>query len=584
MGSLRIGLAQINTTVGDLEGNLKLILSYIERARGTEADLLVFPELTITGYPPEDLLLQPSFIRANLKALKEIIPHTKGITAVVGFVDCDHDIYNAAAMLSDGQWVGTYRKVKLPNYGVFDEYRYFRPGGGYPIFTDGTVRIGVTICEDLWYPNGPIGVLALGGRADVIVNLSASPYHVARGVEREALPATRAMDYGVILAFCNLVGGQDELVFDGRSGLWNARGELIARAKPFEEDLLIAEVEVSQVLRRRLKIPRWRLDKTPAERPPIPEIRLPSPLIHRKASPAPKLRREPLLSGPEEVYRALVVGTRDYVHKNGFQKAVIGLSGGIDSSLVACIAVDALGKKNVIGVFMPSQYSSQESREDVQKLAKNLGIRLIEIPITELFESFRKALVPVFEKKAPDKTEENLQARIRGTLLMALSNKYGWLVLATGNKSEFSLGYATLYGDMAGGLAVLKDVSKTLVYELARWRCAQSSGTVIPKRVFERLPTAELRPEQTDEADLPAPYSLLDPILQAYVEEDRSLEEIVKQGFPEGVVRRVISLVNQNEYKRRQSPVGLKITPRALGKDRRFPITSRYHEESEGFE
>ncbi|OGF55011.1 MAG: NAD+ synthase [Candidatus Fraserbacteria bacterium RBG_16_55_9] len=573
MGSLRLGLAQLNVTVGDLEGNLRAIVDCNKRARAEEVDLLVFPELTLTGYPPEDLLLQPHFVQANLDHLKKLIPQTKGITVVVGFVDRDHDLYNAAAVLSEGKWVGTYRKAMLPNYGVFDECRYFKPGREFPIFTDGTVRLGVTICEDIWHPIGPVQIEALQGQADLIVNLSASPFHTGRGAEREAMPSTRARDYEVILAFCNLVGGQDELVFDGLSGIWNASGKLVARARSFEEDLLIAEVDVSQAVRRRLQEPRWRFAhlSEPLSKVPTPEMLLPRSLLKTKKSPAPKPRTEPIPPTLEAAYRALVKGTHDYVRKNRFKQVVLGLSGGIDSALVACIAVDALGTKDVIGVFMSSQFSSQASHEDAQKLAEALNIRLLELPIDGIFNSSLQTLAVAFNKKATDKTEENLQARIRGTLLMALSNKFGWLVLVTGNKSEFGVGYATLYGDMAGGLAVLKDVPKTLVYELARWRNAKDP--VIPARVFKKHPTAELRHCQRDEDDLPAPYRMLDPILKAYIEEDCSVEEIVERGFPKEIVQRVASLVNLSEYKRRQAPIGIKISPRAFGKDRRFPIT-----------
>jgi len=576
MDSLRLGLAQLNVTVGDLEGNLKAIVDCIRKARAQEVNLLVFPELTLTGYPPEDLLLRPSFLEANLHSLQKLIPKTQGITTVVGFADArDGDLYNAAAVLSEGRWVGTYRKAMLPNYGVFDEYRYFKPGQEFPIFTDGTVRLGVTICEDIWHPIGPIEIEALQGQADLIVNLSASPFHMGRGFEREAMPSTRARDYEVILAFCNLVGGQDELIFDGVSGLWDANGKLLVRAKSFEEDLLIADLDVSQIARRRLQEPRWRFAyrSKPAREATTPEIPLPRPLGSKKKSPPPKPRIEPIPPTLEAVYHALVLGTRDYVRKNGFQQVVLGLSGGIDSALVACIAVDALSPKDVIGVFMPSHISSAASHEDAEALAENLGIRLLELPIDDIFQSSLKTLSSAFSKKAPDKTEENLQARIRGMLLMALSNKFGWLVLVTGNKSEFSVGYATLYGDMAGGLAVLKDIPKTMVYELARWRNAKNS--VIPARVFQKHPTAELRPCQRDEDDLPAPYRMLDPILRAYIEEDCSTEEIVERGFPKEVVQRVAALVNLSEYKRRQAPLGIKVTPRAFGKDRRFPITLR---------
>lgn len=577
MRALRVGLAQINTTVGDLEGNVRKILAYITKARQLGVDILAFPELTITGYPPEDLLLKPSFIDANLKALEHIARGTKGLTAIVGFVERDHDIYNAAAVICDGKICGAYRKVYLPNYGVFDEHRYFQAGSETPVFVCGDFAIGVNICEDIWYPNGPTKPQAILGDAQLIFNISASPYHAGKGQEREKMLATRAYDNVCMIAFCNLVGGQDELVFDGQSAVFDERGELVARGRPFEEDLIVADLALEKIFNRRLHDPRRRKEKL--ELKFVPKLML-SKLIHTQKKLALRARKIRELSSLEEIYSALVLGTRDYVRKNGFKKVLVGLSGGIDSSLVACIAVDALAKENVMGVFMPSRFSAQESRIDAEKLARNLGIKLLQIDIDSTYGCFLETLKPVFaagpQPQKPGVAEENLQARIRGNILMALSNKFNYLVLTTGNKSELSLGYTTLYGDMAGGFAVLKDVPKTLVYELARFR--NSLKDVIPQRIFERPPTAELRPDQRDEDDLPAPYAMLDPILQAYVEEDRSLKEIVSMGFDEKTVRRVIALVDKNEYKRRQAPVGIKITPRAFGKDRRLPITNKFRE------
>ncbi len=568
---VRLALAQINTTVGDLTGNVRRVIAGLEMARGVGADLVLFPELVISGYPPEDLLLKPSFVAANRAALDEIAAATRGLTAVVGFADVAGDVYNAAAVLHDGALAGVYHKHYLPTYGVFDEDRTFRPGRANPLFALGEAVIGVSICEDIWYPDGPPQAQAAAG-AHLLVNIAASPYHIGKGAARERMLATRAADNVAVVAFCNLVGGQDELVFDGGSVIFDERGELLARAAQFEEDFIVADVDVAAVFRQRLHDPRQRKEADPeAARIALPPLAC-SP---RPDLPAPSVA-EPL-SRLEEVYRALVLGTRDYMGKNGFQQAVIGLSGGVDSALVACIAADALGAENVAGVAMPSRYSADFSQADAEQLAANLGIRFMVIPIEPIFRAYLKTLSQPFAGRRPDTTEENLQARIRGNLLMALSNKFGWLVLTTGNKSEMSVGYATLYGDMAGGFAVLKDVPKTLVYELSRWRNAQGSEPLIPERVLTRPPSAELRPDQRDTDSLP-PYEVLDPILRAYVEEDRSAAEIVAMGFDKTLVRQVMRLVDRNEYKRRQAPPGVKITARALGKDRRLPITNRFRE------
>jgi NAD+ synthase (glutamine-hydrolysing) len=575
MRTLRIGLCQINTTVGDIEGNTKKILDYIAKGKKMGADILVFPEMAVTGYPPEDLLLMPKFIEANLKAVNKIAKTTTSITAIVGFVHKDGDIFNSAALLHNGKMIDVYSKTYLPNYGVFDEDRYFQVGKENFIFTLKSTPIGLSICEDLWYPGDPVRTQALSGRAELIINISSSPYHAGKSAFREKMFSTRASDNLATVAYCNLVGGQDELVFDGGSLVIDQRGELIVRGKQFEEDLVLADLDMESVFRMRLHDPRIRKEKHAEEEKGIRKIELPdqSPSI-RKRPALPKRDSKPL-DRLAEIYAALVLGTGDYIRKNGFQRVLIGLSGGIDSALTAAVAVDALGKKGVVGVTMPSQYSSRGSVEDSELLAKNLGIRLINIPITEIFQAYLKTLSPSFKGFKSNVTEENIQARVRGNILMALSNKFGWLVLTTGNKSEMSVGYCTLYGDMAGGYAVLKDVPKTLVYELTKFGNKREGKYLIPKRVFVKPPSAELRLNQKDEDSLP-PYPILDPILQAYVEEDKGVEDIAKMGFKESLIKEVIQMVDRNEYKRRQSPPGVKITHRALGKDRRLPLTNKY--------
>ncbi len=570
MDRLRIGLAQVNPTVGDLASNTKKVLEYMDRARELGVDVVAFPELVIPGYPPEDLLLKASFIDANLDYLKQVAEATKGITAIVGFVDRDADIHNAAAVLHDGQVAGICHKIFLPNYGVFDEERYFHAGDCPFVFSLQETLIGVSICEDIWYPTGPTEAQALVG-AQLVINISASPYHAGKGLDRERMLATRAVDSVIPVAFCNTVGGQDELVFDGGSVIFDERGDLVARARQFEEDFLAADLNLRGVFRQRLHDPRQRKGH-PASLGQVECVTLPE-VTEERAKPPCTARIEPRLGPQAEIYKALIVGTRDYVHKNGFREVVIGLSGGIDSSLTATIAVDALGAANVHGVYMPARYSSPESLEDARELASNLGIPLLVIPVDDTFQAYLDMLAEQFSGVDSTVAEENVQARIRGNVLMALSNQFGWLVLTTGNKSELATGYCTLYGDMAGGFAVLKDVPKTMVYELARFRNA--SGTVIPQRVLEKAPSAELRPDQRDE-DALGPYATLDPILHLYVEEDRGLKEIVARGFDEETVRRIVRMVDRAEYKRRQAPPGIKITPRAFGKDRRLPITSRY--------
>ncbi|NWG03282.1 MAG: NAD+ synthase [Syntrophaceae bacterium] len=575
MRTLRIGLCQINTTVGDIEGNTKKILDYIAKGKKKGADLLVFPEMAVTGYPPEDLLLMPKFIEANLKAVKTIAKATTSVTVILGFVNKEGDIFNSAALLHHGKMIDVYSKIYLPNYGVFDEDRYFQSGKENFIFILHSTPIGLSICEDLWYPGDPVRTQALYGGAELIINISSSPYHAGKSTFREKMISTRASDNLAMVAYCNLVGGQDELVFDGGSLIIDQRGELIVRGKQFEEDLIFADLDMESVFRMRLHDPRIRREKQGEEEKGLRKIELPGQdHSNRQKTPLPRRDSKPL-DRLAEIYAALVLGTGDYIRKNGFQKVLVGLSGGIDSALTAAIAVDALGKKGVVGVTMPSQFSSRGSIEDSEFLAKNLGIRLIQIPIIEIFQAYLKTLSSSFKGARPDVTEENIQARIRGNILMALSNKFGWLVLTTGNKSEMSVGYCTLYGDMAGGYAVLKDVPKTLVYELAKFRNKKEGKPLIPKNVLAKAPSAELRPNQKDEDSLP-PYSVLDPILQAYVEEDKGVEEITKMGFRENMIKEVIQMVDRNEYKRRQSPPGVKITHRALGKDRRLPVTNKY--------
>ena len=574
---MRIAIAQINCTVGDLNGNTRKILEFIEKGKKLGCDIVSFPELAITGYPPEDLLLKPQFIEDNLKCLKEITKQVDDIVVIVGFVDKKDDIYNAAAILHNKSLIGVYYKQYLPNYKVFDEKRYFQTGTESSVFTYKGVTFGVNICEDIWYPEGPAVVQTLAGDADIIFSINSSPYHMEKWKSREKMLRTRASDNFVFVVYSNLVGGQDELVFDGHSMIFGPAGDLIARGKQFEEDFLIVDLDTDTVLRRRLSDPQRQKRKIDLIRggQKIKRIVIPDNSIMRKKVVKLSLP-EPITPPPhpiEEVYKALVLGLHDYVKKNGFEKVVIGLSGGIDSAITAVVAADALGKKNVIGVYMPSRYSSDESEEDAKKLSANLGIEFKIIPIQYIFDSYLKTLKEEFHGFHPNVTEENLQARTRGNILMALSNKFGWLVLSTGNKSEMSVGYATLYGDMSGGFNVIKDVPKTLVYKLAKYRNSQSK--VMPERIIEKEPTAELRPDQKDTDSLP-PYSILDPIMRKYVEEDASFKELVSKGYPADVVEKIIKLVDSSEYKRRQAPPGIRITPRAFGKDRRMPITNLY--------
>ena len=579
---LRVALAQVNVTVGDLEANTEKIRAAMQHAHAAGAHIVCLPELALTGYPPEDLLLKPGFVAANLRKLDELIDASRdlpGLTAVTGFVDRDHDIYNAAAIIHEGNLAGTYHKHYLPNYGVFDENRYFQAGHKAPVFLINDVHVGVTVCEDVWYPTGPMTLQAHAG-AEVIININGSPYHAGKGTFRETMLATRAADNGVIVVYLNMVGGQDELVFDGGSMVFNEQGALIARAKEFAEDMLIVDLDTASVFRSRLHDPRRRQERlqvNSADVPVIPVTTNPVSLSKNEVVLGAPQRIEPRMERLQEIYAALVLGTGDYVRKTGFKQVVIALSGGIDSALTAAIAVDALGAENVLGISMPSGYSSEGSKTDAQALAENLGIQLLTIPIEETFRTSLKMLRPALGDDDPGLAAENLQARIRGNVLMTISNKLGPLVLTTGNKSEMATGYSTLYGDMAGGFAVLKDVLKTLVYELCIYRNALGDRPVIPQSIIEKPPSAELRPGQKDVDSLP-PYEVLDPILKAYVEEDRSFEEMLAMGFERKTVERVMRLVDISEYKRRQAPPGVKITPRAFGRDRRLPITNRYKE------
>ncbi|MQG73325.1 MAG: NAD+ synthase [SAR202 cluster bacterium] len=576
MRSFRLALAQMNPTVGDLQGNANKILEIVELARSNHVDLVAFPELAICGYPPEDLLLQPSFLREIRDALTYVMSASGGISLVVGFVDQTAEgIYNAAALGSDGHLIDVYHKLHLPNYGVFDEVRYFSPGRVCPVYQINGFHVGINICEDIWFADGPTSLQASHG-AELIVNINGSPFFAGKRLSREDMLSTRALDNSVFVAYVNMVGGQDELVFDGGSMIFGPDGQLISRATQFHEDLLVTDLDLSLCRSFDPRPEAAILSDQSATNPRAPKkifVNGPS-----SDSSFPKLlpRIETPLDPIGEIYQALVIGTRDYVNKNRFEHVVISLSGGIDSTLTCCVAVDALGKERVSGVAMPSRFSSDESVSDSLQLAHNLGIPCRVLPIESAHQAFESILKELFDGTEPNVAEQNLQARIRGNLLMALSNKFGWLALTTGNKSEMAMGYATLYGDMAGGFAVLKDVSKTLVYELSYWRnnCT-SARDIIPETILSKPPSAELKPNQRDDDDLP-PYPILDQALTAYVEQDKSFEEMVASGFDSSLVTRVIRTVERNEFKRRQSPIGVKITPRAFGRDRRMPIVNRY--------
>jgi len=564
---LRVALAQVNFTVGDIKGNQRKILRWIGKARKADADIVAFPELAISGYPPEDLLLRREFLDDCRKSLEAIAPRVRGISAIVGFPYLSDGVRNAAAVVANGQVSPVATKIHLPNYGVFDEKRYFTPGDKACVVKMGDARIGLSICEDLWFEDVAEAQAAQGG-AQVLVNISSSPYHAGKGGEREEMFRERALANNAFIVYVNLVGGQDELVFDGNSVVIDPGGNVIARARQFREDLIIADIDYR----------RARTASRPVRRPGRSAV--PVETFDIKTTPRPRKKAassrvaEPM-EHLEEIYTAIVTGTHDYVRKNGFNKVVIGLSGGIDSALVAVVAADALGRDGVIGVSMPSRFSSRGSITDAEKLAGNLGISLVRIKIENAFKAYLRTLGGVFRGVPRDVTEENIQARIRGNMLMALSNKFGWLVLSTGNKSELATGYCTLYGDMAGGFAILKDVPKTLVYELAAYRNTKGKP-VIPQAVFTKPPSAELRFDQKDEDTLP-PYATLDPVLDMYVVNDMGVDEIVAAGYKRALVGAVARMVDGNEYKRRQGPPGIRLTPKAFGKDRRMPLTNRYH-------
>ncbi|MHB9149585.1 MAG: NAD+ synthase [Thermoleophilia bacterium] len=598
---MRVALAQLNPTVGDIEGNTALVKEWYERARAAGADLVAFPEMVLSGYPPEDLLLRGHFVEECEAALSGVAAGCTGPMAVIGTpvrveagrgrAATDPPVANAAAVVFGGRVVAVYKKIHLPNYAVFDEERYFTPGDWIPLLEWGNERLSVNVCEDIWNPGGPTEEAALTGRARLVVNISMSPYHMGKGGEREQMLRRRAADAGAFVVYVNGVGGQDELVFDGHSVVAGPDGSLVARGAQFEEQLLVVDLDLSaadeftgEATPRgayRLRTVRIEGDAASLSQPAPPPAQAattsgassPGAVASRSTSETP---RRPLLSKEAEVYAALRLGIRDYAGKNGFKRVIIGLSGGIDSALTACIAVDALGAEAVTGVTMPSRYSASDTRSDARILAQNLGIDFLELPIEGIFVSYLETLAPVFAGHKADTTEENLQARIRGNLLMALSNKFGWLVLTTGNKSEMAVGYATLYGDMAGGFAVIKDVPKTLVYDLSRYRNSVQPGAApIPESTITRPPSAELRPDQTDQDSLP-PYHLLDRIIDAYVVRDESVEAMIAAGMDRAEVERMVALIDRNEYKRRQAAPGVRITLKAFGKDRRLPITNRY--------
>tara|TARA_B100000315_G_scaffold150307_1_gene139007 strand:+ start:15075 stop:16784 length:1710 start_codon:yes stop_codon:yes gene_type:complete len=564
MGILRIAQAQVNMTLGDFEENSKKIIHFINRGISDEVDIITFPELAISGYPPEDLLFNKDFLKANKKFLRKIISHVKNITTIIGFVDHNKFTYNAAAVISNRKLVDVYHKTLLPNYGVFDEKRYFMPGTRYPVYKYGEIIFGVNICEDIWSEEGPVSKQCKDGRAALIFNISASPYHSEKGKERVKMFSERAFKNNAFMACNNLVGGQDELIFDGHSLLMDKKGKLLAAGNQFEEDYILYDLNVK---------PNSRSKNTGKKH--YSNVVFIKNLIKDKKCKSIQKRKNIALKPLEEIFKALVLGTRDYVRKSEFDKVTVGLSGGIDSSLTAAIAVEALGIQKVIGVTMPSPYTSKESVNDANILSRNLGIEILTLPIEKAMKAYKDILSQTFKGKKEDITEENIQARIRGNLLMALSNKFGWLVLTTGNKSEISVGYCTLYGDTAGGFSLLKDVPKTMVYRLSNYVNRIKSKIIIPDNVIKKPPSAELRPNQRDQDSLP-PYDILDAILHAYVEEDKTLNQIVSNKFEKNLTLKVLDLVDKSEYKRRQGPPGIKITPKAFGKDRRRPIVNKF--------
>ncbi len=584
--TIRLALAQLNLTVGDLSGNTARMLDYTSRARDCGADLVAFPELATTGYPPEDLLFKKSFVDGNVEAMERVVDESHGIVVVVGYVrpldphDLGAGITNAAAIGFDGRLIDAYDKIFLPNYGVFDEERYFKKGSVCPVYDLGGVRIGVNVCEDIWYEVGPTSVQRKAG-AELVVNINASPFHAGKSAyRRDSIVGTRASEHGLFVAYLNTVGGQDELVFDGNSMVCDPRGRVLTRGPAFEEAMILVDIDLDAVPPHPAAGDEFEEAQAAVGSPKF--VRVPDFSVDVNRLSLEPQEETGESDEVEEIYRALVMGTRDYLHKTGFRKAIVGLSGGIDSALTAVVAADALGPENVLGITMPSRYSSRGSVEDSEDLARNLGIEFWEIPIEPAHTAISGMLEERFAGTAENVAEENVQARIRGNVLMTVSNKFGWIVLTTGNKSEMAMGYATLYGDMAGGFAVLKDVHKMTVYELSRWRNCHgelfgSCDEVIPQAIIDKPPSAELREGQLDEDSLP-PYEILDPVIQAYVEDDRSFTEMVELGHDPAVVRQVIGAVDRNEYKRRQAPPGVKITPRAFGRDRRLPIVNRYRQ------
>ncbi len=583
--SLRIGAAQINTTVGDLEGNTLKICEWIEHAKNKNVQILAFPELAICGYPPKDLLLKTQFISDQREYLEAIVPKTRGMLVVVGLVIREGDSYNAAAVMHDGHLLGIARKVGLPNYRVFDEKRYFARGEFLSAFYTDIANVGVLICEDLWHPETVANMASTG--VDLIVGISASPFSVHRCREREILLRSRCQDHMVGMVFCNQIGGQDELIFEGRSMVLTPQGRIVAEGTPFEEDLVIGDIFFEEIHRGRLAVPIQR-DIAGSDIPGREAVQIieskGTTIVPETSDFHLDIQHNPFLPKPiesrydpiEDAYEALVLGVRDYIHKNGFSNVAIGLSGGIDSALTATIATDALGQNHVFGVSMPSQYSSEHSKSDAAQLVENLGIRYKQFAIEDIFQSYLQLFQEEFSGMKPDITEENIQARIRGNILMALSNKFGYMVLATGNKSELAVGYATLYGDMCGGLAVLGDVPKTWIYEMARYRNRKAGRELIPQHTILKPPSAELREDQYDTDSLP-PYDMLDGILHAYIEQDCSVDEIVELGYDLNMVQRIVNLVDRAEYKRQQAAIVLRITAKAFGSDRRLPVTNKYH-------